>query len=612
MEDNNLQKNSVQNDGEQGNDVQNDKGRGDGSVVGAQQKVVSLKGVHTEGEIEEQKRINKVKEGAVILDKQKTKAELKKEKELEKLKQKAVVLEPLNSGVNIGGQKNQGDLKVKKETNKQINQENGKNINKLGDKNIDDGGNNINEQADKKNNISEARTVIMPNGRIVEVVEGGEKNNKNKVGVVNLKEKKIQSKMEDSSGLVDLDKAGVVNLKTKLKQEQQKNAEGVVNLGNQEVVNGEDIFGSVNNNIKTSESAKKISIEEEMNNWRKQKIDLSALSSEQRLDLQATPSLASVHLKMDEDTNGELTNWFDEYNKLPVNIKLGLGDTQTVQQVIKDLAQKFQVMTEEGLGEISRIVRDVYVNLIGESEIKKRVRENLKIKEDKINEFVKEIASIVALVRTVGNKKTDEYFEKLSVKEILDSHSEIAEKDVTKARLFDKQKQEYVKPTLKNWVDDYINFAGSGQHSSLERTKYLEESVNTKNLDEDDRMAVDLLTRSYDKNTKLVVDPQDKVVYWRLHTDESELGINSDENKRVINHFKIDEAQKVDVDDENQINNLSLGKREQKIVKNNKVPLNNLGNLENRGIMEDKDVIDKNQAGDDVLDLSSELKAKND
>ena len=445
----------------------------------------------------------------------------------------------------------------------------------------------------------------MPNGKIVEVVEG----EMDKSGIVDLKEGKMQSEIDNSSNLTESDKAGVVDLKTNLKQEQQKNTEGVVDLGGSGADKNMGAFGNIDN-VGGGVNINKVNMQEEMDNWRKQKVDLSALSSEQKLDIQATPSLASVHLKMEEDTNGELTNWFDKYNKLPVNIKLGLGDTQTVQQAIKDLAQKFQVMTEEGLGEISRIVRDVYVDLIGESEIKRRVREKLKISEDKINEFVKGIADIVALVRTVGNKKTDEYFEKLSVKEILDSYPKIAEKDVTKAKIFDKQRQAYVEPNLKNWVDDYVGFAGSGQHTSLERTKYLEESGNTKNLDEDDRMAVALLAKSYDKGTKLVVDPQDKVVYWRLHTDESELGINSDKNKRVINHFKIDEAQKVDVDDEEKLKDLSLGKQKSKTVENDKPPLNNLGNLGNEGIMKGAKEISKNKAGDDVLDLSSELESR--
>ncbi len=482
----------------------------------AGQKVVSLKGVHTESELERQQRLDEMKKKAVALGK--TEAEIKREQELEEMKKKAVSLKDGSQSI----------------------------VNSVSDQSMSGSG--VGGEPGK------ARTVITPDGRLVELGAGEELSGGQ--NVVNLKE--------------GVEESGVDELSEK------KDVKNVVDLG-------------------SAKSTPNPSFEKGggLEEWEEQKVDLSTLSPEERINLQATPSLASVHWKMDDDLNGEVADWFNKYNKLPVNIKLGLGDRQVVQQAIKDLANKFGVMTEEGLGEISRIVRDVYVDLIGESEIKNRAINNLKIANDKIGDFLEGVAKIVSLVREVGNKKTDECFRKLSVEEILEKYPKLAEQEVTVGDIFDKKQQKYVVPTLKNWINDYINNAGSDKHTSLERAKYLEESHNTKYLEEDDRQAVDMLVKSYDTGSKLLVDSQDDVIYWRLHTDESELGINSDKSKRVINNFKIEEAQKVDVDREEQ----------------NREAENNLEKSGKSSIIEKEQKVAGNKK-EDVLDLSTELENK--
>ncbi len=570
------------------------------------QKVVSLKGVHTESEIEKQQELDEVKKKAVTLGK--TEAEIKKEKELEEMKKKAVSLkdgQQLSVGgsqltVNSGSDRLISGLGTEDEKGKStpnLSQVSGgealKTPQNSHSSNFDPlytGGekrkSTPNPSFKKGGKLGEARTVITPEGRLVELKDGEKFSDKQ--GIVNLKDavQKKETGLDNQGGrnsvknVVDLG-----SVKSTLNPSFEKRGEALKTPKNSHSSNFDPLYAGG----EKGKSTPNPSFEEggELEEWEDQKVDLSKLSSEQRINLQATPSLASVHQKMDDDLNGEVASWFDKYNELPINIKLGLGDTQTVQRVVKELADKFGVMTEEGLGEISRIVRDVYVDLIGESEIKKRAVNNLKITDDKLNDFLEEIAKIVALVREIGNKKTDEYFEKLSVAEILEKYPKIAEQDVTTGDIFDKKQQKYIAPTLKNWVDDYINNAGSDKHTSLERGKYLEESYNTKHLDEDDRRAVDMLTKSYDTGSKLLVDPQENVIYWRLHTDESGLGINSDKSKRVINHFKIEEAQKVDVDQG---------------VKDNLEKEDKSSIIEN-----EKDVVGGEE---DVLDLSTELEKK--
>jgi hypothetical protein len=548
------------------------------------EKVVSLKGEMTQKELEEQKKLEEMKARAVKLEGKQTKTEKEKAEELERLKARAVKL-PADTvdGQTEKHQSEKGKIieeenayREKQETAKrQVGGENSvikKDIEaKSKDKkNIENEGNFDKERFEKQ--PRKQRMVISPDGKISWEDLSRQKN------VVNLKK---ESDGEAGKGESESISGGnVVNLKEQ-KEGLQRGGVAVATKKNDH-----------------------IALKKETEEWREKRVDLSALSKEDRIRLQATPSMASVHWKMDDDLNGEVAEWFKKYDYLPVNIQLGLGD-ESVKRAIIDLAGKFGLNNEEGLGEISRIVREVYTDLIGESEIRRRAVEVLKISADKVENFLKGIALVVALVKEVGTKKSEEYFEKLTLEEILEKYPEIAEKNVTSGQITEKGTNKYLQPTVKNWLDDYVSRAGADKHNNLERGKYLTDSPNVRILDKADKKKIEMLTKSYDEGFKLVVDPKTEEILWQLHTDESSLGINTDKEKRVINNFKIDEAQTVDVD--NFMGNKTIRKRD--VDKSS-----SLSKVQKDSIIKGDNRNNDNVGGDDkggVLDLSSEIENRN-
>ncbi len=339
--------------------------------------------------------------------------------------------------------------------------------------------------------------------------------------------------------------------------------------------------------------------EETLEEWSEKKVDLKGLSSEKRLDIQATPMTASVSWKMDEDTNGMVANWFKRSDELPVNIKLGLGDAEIRKEIIS-LIESLGMKNEESAGEVSRIIRDVYVNLIKGDEVIKRLKDRLKIPQDKINEVIKKIASIVAKVKAVGNKKSDEYYDKVTIKKAIEKYPKVAQQEITNSLIFDKSSGETIEPTVQNWINDYINFAGSGMHTSLERGRYLVDSKNVKNLDDREKKCLENVLESYDDNKIILIDKEEEYLMCWLHTDESKLGINSDKNKRVINKFKIEEAQTTDVDTMD--NNLENG--ENKGIIKNRTSHDRIENSSN-----EQTLGKNNNSREEFLDLSSEIPA---
>ena len=565
-----------------------------------QQKVVSLKGVQTQKELERKKMEEATKARAVVLREQVTEAELKKQQELAKMKKQAVNIKE-SVGKNLANK---------------IDVDKAENVQKKGivtdvglgyrdDKSVEG------TIKNKKGGVDQSENKIKEDGnKTVDLRTQAER--RDEVGVGKVGEKAVDNKSQNANVGPAMIITPEGNIRTDDLGNSARKPNSVVDLSNRkdnkkemstnEVDMGKDL--KVGNEVNvTQEMVSGLSTESlaetTLEDWRQQKVDLSALSPEDRLELQATPALASVHEKMDDDTNGEVEEWFEKYNKLPVNIKLGLSAVD-VKSMVEEMAKKFGVFSEEGLGEISRMVRDSYVDLIGEKEIRKRAEEKLNIGKERLAEFVDDLGKIVAAVREIGTARSRELFDQLSLEEALEKYPSLENQKITTGLIVNTKTGEELLPTVRNWLNDYIRVAGADKHTSLERIKYLTESVNVKNLPEEERKMVETLLKSYDTGEPLVIDRESQELLLQLHTDESELGLGDKPEKRVINNFKIEEAQEVDVD---------------KLTENEKVVASEIGGLDNsekKGIIksEVEEKQKQQQRKNGVLDLSSEVAAK--
>lgn len=412
----------------------------------------------------------------------------------------------------------------------------------------------------------------------------------NSKNIISLKNGKTQKEIDEENKLSELKKNAIklekkpTNKELQLKQI-KKNAIKIFNKGNKQE---KKFFGKLEvkkdgRAVLEKESIKPIKTEEEkQEEWRIKKVNLSKLTPEQKLEIQVTPSLASVNFDMNEDTNGQMENLFKQYDRLPINIKIGLSSNE-IKEKITNLAKKYNILTEKGAGEIARIVREIYIKLISTNEIKERLQDILQIDKDDLGSVINEIAEIVQLVKEVGAQKSNAYYERLTIKEAIEKYTTVSEQEITERKIIDKKTRKYIKPTVYNWLENYIDQMGSERHTKLERGKYLDDSINTKKLGEEELDCLNKIIKSYDEETKLIIDPEEGVIMCKIHDDENILGISPSKNKRVINKFKIEDAQTVDID--SYTKDVDLEKKQKK------------GIIENRN--------KKTEEG--ILDLSSEL-----
>lgn len=94
----------------------------------------------------------------------------------------------------------------------------------------------------------------------------------------------------------------------------------------------------------------------------------------------------------------------------------------------------------------------------------------------------------------------------------------------------------HVRPSIDNWIKDYVHFLGAGNHDSLERTKYLSKSNNALSLNKEERENIRCLFLSYDEGLELDFDRSDSVLKMKKKSIKEAIK-DQVENKKDINLF---------------------------------------------------------------------------
>lgn len=243
---------------------------------------------------------------------------------------------------------------------------------------------------------------------------------------------------------------------------------------------------------------------------------------------QYSPYFASVKYDPEQDTENDRIELTRKFILLPRPIKHGLLDIQT-EKAIQRVANLFSVSDPNKAGEISRIVRDVFFNKISEDEIKKRAQNKIEVGNDRLDDFNQEIRGITNMVEKAGREQIEADLEKLPIIPALKKHEQLGEQEVTEGaiKIEVSEKKEFVEPTIKNWLEDYIQNKGAQAHDNLERSDYLYKSSNTENLTTSERDKLAVILRSYDMDELITISKEDQEVFFDVPAQGNKVQTNA-------------------------------------------------------------------------------------
>ncbi len=99
-----------------------------------------------------------------------------------------------------------------------------------------------------------------------------------------------------------------------------------------------------------------------------------------------------------------------------------------------------------------------------------------------------------------------------SLRQLVKDNKDALNQTLTNAPIKITDFDQPVRPTIKNWLVDYVKIKGAGHHEALERSDYLFNSPNSRALSEEERALVAEILKAYDEDSPLPINAPDQTI----------------------------------------------------------------------------------------------------
>lgn len=246
------------------------------------------------------------------------------------------------------------------------------------------------------------------------------------------------------------------------------------------------------------------------------------IENSQLLSVQACPMIASVHWNPKDDTDEDFTRWFGYFYKMPMVVRIGLAD-QRIRQAVLNISKRYNLMNIYAVGEISRILRDIYVFGIREVEVRQRLEERLKLRGTDAEHFIVDLKVLVSLVLKVGQEEVEKEVDWLPIMKALEKYEKLGSQLISDRNIVLKNFTQPVVGNIKNWLEDYFSKVGTGAHGAIQRSEFLFNSENARNLTIEQRNRLSLILRSYDTGENLAIKKEEQEVVFEECANADEI-----------------------------------------------------------------------------------------
>lgn len=208
-----------------------------------------------------------------------------------------------------------------------------------------------------------------------------------------------------------------------------------------------------------------------------------------------------------------------------------------------EIAKKFNISSEQR----DILPRIVWGNVLngGAVSLEKEIEEKMKVGNDIALQISDEVNRIILskareLSRRSFSKKTVSAEAQIKKVEIplaqaLKRYRKLGDQLVTNSRIKIRIFPEPARPSIKNWIDDYYENIGAGEHGSVERGNFLFHGFNTKNLSAAERQKLGSILKSLDENSPLKINTEREEVVF----DQMESGTGNRPSNSANSEFRI-------------------------------------------------------------------------
>ncbi len=247
------------------------------------------------------------------------------------------------------------------------------------------------------------------------------------------------------------------------------------------------------------------------------------------------PMLVSSTKNPEEETKQQFIDTHDEFLKLNDRIKDKLADLKTAEK-IKEIGKRYNLNLLQ-IASIARMVRNYYFGKIKLEDMASALTKEMEATLDDAQKIAREI------IRRIINDDSRERQYQASLKEItfqeaLKKYPEFQEQVITSNHIKLEKFPQPVRPSIKNWLADYVFNLGHKQRTSLMRGNYLFNNKNTQELNKNDRQKLNYLLKAYDKNELIKINIKLKQLIFPLFKEEVKTKTNVAKSGKPTNSEK--------------------------------------------------------------------------
>ena len=228
------------------------------------------------------------------------------------------------------------------------------------------------------------------------------------------------------------------------------------------------------------------------------------------------------------DENRMVTEKWQAYAKLPEEMKMVLGSDDLPRRLYQ-MEQRFG-LKPESVGRISLMLRWLFFGKLSWNDMVIRMGGILLgdgvsyEKTQEISKYIHQMTFELASAKPSENEEEQlemtppidpKNIRQLPILKALSEYPELHYQRITNEKITIKGEREPVAPTVRNWLRAYRDEVGVGQHTAVDRGKFLFQGANTKSLSAAEREKVLAVMKSLDDEEPLAIDTQKKTILFQ-------------------------------------------------------------------------------------------------
>lgn len=233
------------------------------------------------------------------------------------------------------------------------------------------------------------------------------------------------------------------------------------------------------------------------------------LEEEEKIFLCTNLHAVSVTKNPDDETFEQIEKMQSEYLSLPPNIKEKIISSETAETVLK-IGRNFNLQPLQ-IADISRAIRSYYFG-----EIKLEDFPNILAREIPVDINTARQISEQVIEKIIKNESLgiDKSLIDIPVFQAISTYPKVGEQLITSGMIKLKIFPQPVRPSIKNWIEDYRSMMGAERHGMMERGNYLFHSENAKRITFEERKKLAEILRSLDEGIALKIDSSNQQVIF--------------------------------------------------------------------------------------------------